>query len=215
MPGTLIADNKRSRAAFLDLGNCGLTAVPSEVGELVWLESLTVADEWSEWDGRDWRVQKSQNTGRKNDGLIDINSVGQLAGLQTLNITGTRVGDLAPLAGMSALQALYLSNTQVSDLFALAQFIAQGCPVRGVRRHGQTRVFASRDARSRTRRQRSSIKVMRQFSITFGNALRARLTTCMRPKEFRDQDRSRGRPGFPVGIPEEIGSTRALPQRLR
>ena len=30
----LIAENKRSRATFLDLGNCGLTEVPAEVGEL-------------------------------------------------------------------------------------------------------------------------------------------------------------------------------------
>src|SRR5262245_6019345 len=59
----LIAENKRSRATFLDLGNCGLTEVPAEVGELVWLESLSLASEWYEWDGRAWQAKKSRNTG--------------------------------------------------------------------------------------------------------------------------------------------------------
>ncbi len=36
----LITENKQSRNPFLDLGNCGLSEVPAEVGELVWLESL-------------------------------------------------------------------------------------------------------------------------------------------------------------------------------
>ncbi|MDD5322392.1 MAG: hypothetical protein PHD43_17620 [Methylococcales bacterium] len=30
----LIAENKRTRSPFLDLGNCGLTEVPEEIGEL-------------------------------------------------------------------------------------------------------------------------------------------------------------------------------------
>ena len=47
----LIAENKKSRATFLDLGNCGLTEIPAEVGELVWLESVSLASQWYEWDG--------------------------------------------------------------------------------------------------------------------------------------------------------------------
>ena len=68
----LIAENKRSRATVLDLGNCGLTEVPAEIGELVWLESLSLASEWYEWDGREWQSKKSRNTGDKNDRLTDI-----------------------------------------------------------------------------------------------------------------------------------------------
>ena len=37
----LIEENKKTRAPFLDLGNCGLTEVPEELGELVWLEGLS------------------------------------------------------------------------------------------------------------------------------------------------------------------------------
>jgi hypothetical protein len=39
----LIAENKRTGSPYLDLGNCGLTEVPPEIGELVWLEELSFA----------------------------------------------------------------------------------------------------------------------------------------------------------------------------
>ncbi|MBK9013085.1 MAG: hypothetical protein IPM82_02810 [Saprospiraceae bacterium] len=38
----LIAENKRTRSPFLDLGNLGLTEVPEEVFECVWLEYLSL-----------------------------------------------------------------------------------------------------------------------------------------------------------------------------
>ena len=68
----LIAENKRTKANFLDLGNCGLTEVPAEVGELVWLESLSFASDWSEWDGREWQTRRSRNTGASNEHLSDL-----------------------------------------------------------------------------------------------------------------------------------------------
>ncbi len=74
----LIAENKKTRVTFLDLGNCGLTEIPAEIGELVWLESVSLASEWHEWDGENWQERKSQNTGDKNEGLIDL---APLAGL--------------------------------------------------------------------------------------------------------------------------------------
>src|SRR5262249_37593416 len=98
----LIAENKRSRATYLDLGNCGLTEVPAEVGELVWLESLSLASEWAEWDGQDWQEKKSRNTGAKNYCLIDIGPLGRLTCLQS--VTVTQVMDLTPLAGLPKLQ---------------------------------------------------------------------------------------------------------------
>ncbi len=38
----LIAENKRTKDTFLDLGNCGLTSLPAELLELTHLESLTL-----------------------------------------------------------------------------------------------------------------------------------------------------------------------------
>jgi len=76
-----IAQNKLSRETFLDLGNCGLTKVPVEVGELVWLESLSLASEWYGWQGSRWQKKKSKNDGDSNARLTDI---GSLAGLSAL-----------------------------------------------------------------------------------------------------------------------------------
>jgi hypothetical protein len=59
----LIEENKKTRATFLDLGNCGLTEVPAEIGELVWLEGLSFSSEWRDDSG--WKV--SQNTGSANN----------------------------------------------------------------------------------------------------------------------------------------------------
>jgi internalin A len=112
----LIAENKRSRATFLDLGNgglteipadatfldlgnCGLTEVPAEVGELVWLEGLSLAG---------------------NEGLADLAPLAGLSPLQWLDVSSTRVTELVPLAGLSTLGTIDASNTQVIDLAPLA-----------------------------------------------------------------------------------------------
>ena len=116
----LIAENKRTRAIFLDLGNCGLTRIPAEVGELVWLESLSLASRWYEWDGRDWKRRESRNAGWNNEGLTDLVPLAGLSALQTLIVSGTRVRNLAPLTHLSALQTLDVAGTLVTDLAPLA-----------------------------------------------------------------------------------------------
>ena len=99
----LIAENKRTKGKFLSLGRCGLTRVPAEVGELVWLESLSLADNYSEWDGQEWRYEHTEETGQTNSGLRDLTPLAGLSALQALNVSDTQVSDLTPLAGLSAL----------------------------------------------------------------------------------------------------------------
>ena len=120
----LIAENKRAKAKFLDLGNCGLTRVPDEIRELVWLESVTFASEWEEWDGQEWQYKRSGNTGESNGHLADLAPLAGLTALQSLYVGGTQVSDLAPLAGLTALRSLNVYNTQVSDLAPLAGLTA-------------------------------------------------------------------------------------------
>jgi hypothetical protein len=43
----LIAENKRTKNTFLDLGNCGLTQLPQELFDCVWLEELILDVNWS------------------------------------------------------------------------------------------------------------------------------------------------------------------------
>src|SRR5271157_2343175 len=99
----LIAENKRTRATFLDLGKCGLSEVPAEVGELVWLEFVQL---------------------NGNERLTDLAPLAGLSALQVLHVSGPQVTDLAPLAGLSALQSLYIRGGKVSDLAPLADLPA-------------------------------------------------------------------------------------------
>ncbi len=116
----LIAENKRTRAKFLYLGRCGLTRVPEEVGELVWLESLSLSDNYSEWDGQRWNYKLSERPHETNKRLSDLAPLAGLNPLQILNIAITQVSGLAPLAGLTNLELLYVHHTQVSDLAPLA-----------------------------------------------------------------------------------------------
>lgn len=139
----LIAENKKTRATFLDLGNCGLTEVPDEIGELVWLEGLSFASRW--WDGD--QSYESQNSAPKNSiallnaglgrlknlkklylngefdnssSLADINSLIGLSDLQLLDVSNTQIFDLRPLLNLNRLQWLDLSRTNVAELSSLS-----------------------------------------------------------------------------------------------
>jgi Leucine-rich repeat (LRR) protein len=112
----LIAENKNTKAAFLDLGNCDLTEIPMEIGELVWLKSVSLASVWYEWDGQNWQERKTRNRGSKNDHLTVIAALARLTGLRSLILTDTQVANLVPLAGLTNLQTLNLRGTQVANL---------------------------------------------------------------------------------------------------
>ena len=82
----LIAENKRTRAANLDLGNCGLTELPDEVGELEWLEELSFAGKWWEWDGQAWQRKESQNRGENNELRTGIGPLRRLTRLRSVSL---------------------------------------------------------------------------------------------------------------------------------
>ncbi len=93
----LIAKNKKTRATFLDLGKCGLTEVPDEIGELVWLEGLSFGSEW--WDGKEW--VKSQNTVEANNINQLSNDLGLLKNLKRLWLSNNEnLTDLRPLSNL-------------------------------------------------------------------------------------------------------------------
>ncbi len=135
-----IEENKKTRAIFLDLGNCGLTEVPARIGELVWLEELSFSSEW--WDGGE--LKKTQNTGPDNNisrltpsvskrnavklwvtGAAANNPFSQLINLKRLWLMGNLgnrfdLTDLSPLDGLPGLQTLEVPYTKVADLSPLA-----------------------------------------------------------------------------------------------
>ncbi|POZ53168.1 COR domain-containing protein [Methylovulum psychrotolerans] len=144
----LIAENKETKATFLDLGNCGLTEVPEELGELVWLEELSFSGAW--WDKNGRTASSNKDAPNKIDrlrpapfvplkklrklwlhsnyddtsALTDLSPLSHLLSLQSLSIENTQVIDLSPLAGLATLQWLYVGKTPVSDLSPLAGLAA-------------------------------------------------------------------------------------------
>ena len=112
----LIRENKSTRLPFLDLGNCGLTEIPEEVRELVWLDSLSLGSHW--WDStHDWH--QSQNAGKKNK-ISNLTPIAGLVGLRALSLRSTQAASLAPLSALRHLQLLDIANTPVSDISTLS-----------------------------------------------------------------------------------------------
>ena len=120
----LIAENKRSRDTFLDLHNCDLSEVPTEVGELVWLESLIVSGTEVADLAPVVGLSNLLKLDLRNTKVKSLTLLASLSVLQTLDVSNTKVADLAPLAGLVALQVLRLSGTKVRDLSPLASLSA-------------------------------------------------------------------------------------------
>jgi Leucine-rich repeat (LRR) protein len=136
----LIAKNKKTRETFLDLGNCGLTEVPAELGELVWLEELSFASGWR--DGGEWKDSANNGPANRLQRLMPTLSFGgwcrrwwdnspaenpfaALIRLRRLSLRGDysnpfKLSDLSPLTSLAQLQSLDVSNTQVADLIPLS-----------------------------------------------------------------------------------------------
>ena len=113
----LIAENKRTMAPFLDLGNCGLTEIPEEVSQLKWLEGLSIGSGWIE--PMDELYTRTKNDEDEND-ISDLTPLADLVGLTALHLTDTPIVSLAPLFALRHLQVLDIVKTQVSDLSALS-----------------------------------------------------------------------------------------------
>ncbi|MCC6459273.1 MAG: hypothetical protein IT260_02305, partial [Saprospiraceae bacterium] len=120
----LIAENKKTRATTLDLGNCGLTEVPEEVGDCVWLETLILSSEWGEYAyGKPDVTIRSTNTGAKNKITALPLAIGRLQRLRIIVFFQNPVEDLLALAGLSKLQQISCSDTHVGDLSPLCDLV--------------------------------------------------------------------------------------------
>lgn len=121
----LIREAKEKRSTRLDLGNCGLTELPKELFELIWLEELILANEWYEWhcDTQEWIYQQSRNDRSANQIESIPYQIRKLLRLKILIASGNNIRDLSPLSVLIKLQTLYLRNNQISDVNPLAILI--------------------------------------------------------------------------------------------
>jgi internalin A len=129
----LIAENKKTRSTFLDLGNCGLTEVPEEIGELVWLEGLLFTGVWTVNDNK---TLISNNSGPQNklfrlapatycQSNPESSPFFRLVNLRWLCLSDRffepmTFSDLSPLSGLKNLRTLYVPNAPVTDLTPLS-----------------------------------------------------------------------------------------------
>ena len=133
----LIAENKAKYergedATSLDLGNCGLTELPVEALDCVWLEGLILSSRWLEYDTKkgDWEEKTSQNKGDANKITFLPPTLPQLQRLKKLVISDTKIAYLSPLAALANLQSLSCYSTQVADLSSILFLIEKGIPVK-------------------------------------------------------------------------------------
>ncbi len=106
----LIAENKRTHSTFLDLGNCGLTELPEELFDCVWIENLNLS--YWYYDEKEQKSQKSKNKPESNQ-LKTLSNKANL--LSKLNIFSNK----KDIASLKKLRILTFSSNQVSDISCL------------------------------------------------------------------------------------------------
>ncbi len=143
----LINLNKTTRSTRLDLSNCGMTEIPPEIAELVWLEELVIAGrEYYDLDTNLTVLVVSKNNGANNsfsqfpagmDKLVNLKKlvlcgneqlgpntsfsfIENYRALRYLDISATSAADLLPLTNLQELTHLKINNTLVKDLQPLS-----------------------------------------------------------------------------------------------
>ncbi|MBL7794868.1 MAG: leucine-rich repeat domain-containing protein [Saprospiraceae bacterium] len=143
----LIAENKKTKSTYLDLGYCRLTEVPEELGECVWLEKLVLSSMWWELqhnDSFDTRISANFGLEDNHNSISDIpefferlinlrslimdkagygldsSSFRYLKNLEELDIRSNRISDLSGIQHLAKLKRLYLRQNSITDLSPLA-----------------------------------------------------------------------------------------------
>ena len=132
----VIEENKRTRNATLDLGNCGMTELPDLSG-MDWVETLIVSNKW--WDQGQENWMESQNIGPKNKiarppahplplslkkvilgsylnenwPIHDFGFLRKLTSLNTLDLSFTQINDWRFLKNLTNLTSLNLSYSKI------------------------------------------------------------------------------------------------------
>ncbi|MBE7174030.1 MAG: leucine-rich repeat domain-containing protein [Williamsia sp.] len=133
----LIEENKRTKAKFLDLGNCGLeNELPEELFECEWLEGLSLGNFFYDEENEPRYLEnecernafeninllgfKRLGLLRKlflnNSNLSDISFLQHLTGLQSLDLRYNQITDISFLQHLTGLQSLDLRYNQITDI---------------------------------------------------------------------------------------------------
>ncbi|MEI6408284.1 MAG: hypothetical protein WCR52_02780, partial [Bacteroidota bacterium] len=128
-----IAENKKTKATTLDLGDCGLTELPEALFECIWLEELYLSSTWEDYITYNALVLGStHNAGESNNIKFLPNDISNLCFLKKLYIGGEQgenwsLNDLSPIAELGKLEILDFSYTMVNDLGPLSRLSNLEC----------------------------------------------------------------------------------------
>jgi Leucine-rich repeat (LRR) protein len=136
--------NRGEDASVLDLGNCGMTEVPEELRECVWLETLVFGINILNRETREkWNA--SINSAKSNkinnfpfflaeftnlkqlfvsgQSLSNFDIIGHLDNLQSLDCSWNPITDLSPVSNLINLQNLDCLHTQITDITPVSNLI--------------------------------------------------------------------------------------------
>lgn len=132
----------KSKAKFLDLGNCSLSAIPAEIEQLTELEELNLGSVY--WDDTRNQFAGSRNEGAANDlsserfevlqklkklrklsvracNIRTLIGLDQLKQLHTLSVGQNDIKDITPVSGLANLKVLSLFGNNIIDITPVAQ----------------------------------------------------------------------------------------------
>ncbi len=140
-----IAECKRTRSPWLDLGNCGLEGyIPEKVQELEWLERINLGtgrlDKSGEFERQrdnigpanhlfDATLMQISTLNRLKQlyanvcGLESMNGVAGLSSLEILSLSSNQISQISGLETLIGLQYLYLNSNQISQISGLETLI--------------------------------------------------------------------------------------------
>ncbi len=142
-----IAENKRTKALSLDLGNCGLNNLPPQIKQLDWLEELILSNEFWDPDKNEWVVNVNKgpknrriilstlihkltnlkrlyiNGDRRSSWQVNLTHIDKLSNLEYLDCSQSKISNFGVLASLPKLQYLNILNTNVPNLGALANAV--------------------------------------------------------------------------------------------
>ena len=111
-----IHENRRTKSEILDLSGLGLTELPKELWDCVWVEELFLGDR--HWDKKN-QIWDYNHGGKSNRLPLIPFEIANLKAITTLSLYLNPIRDLDFLFGLSTLHTLDLGSTQVRDLNGL------------------------------------------------------------------------------------------------
>jgi len=116
----LITENKRTKDTFLDLGDCGLTELPKELFECIWLKYLILSSDYFDYD--DVSPSVSSNYLHKEEFDLEKNQIPNLTGIEKLHnleeliLNDIEIKKAESISNLHKLKKLVISNNKLQTL---------------------------------------------------------------------------------------------------